>query len=141
MPFYLAWLCKKGQYTKKNFWLLTRFSNIFAPHIKNLETHFAILICFEFWPQDNVHSSASPHGSEGDPEYTFHCWLEHVWNSKKNARTSRTYFWYLWIFLSWPQAMMTPSGDQTVTKKFWLVVNSEIFKGIKNMFSLCGTFF
>ena len=39
------------------------------------------------------------------------------------------------------KAMMTPPGDQTVTKKFWLVVNSEIFKGIKNMFSMCGHFF
>ena len=36
---------------------------------------------------------------------------------------------------------MTPPGDQTVTKKFWLVVNSEIFKGIKNMFGLWGIFF
>ena len=24
-------------------------------------------------------------------------------NSKKNARTSQTYFWYLWGYLSWPQ--------------------------------------
>ena len=39
------------------------------------------------------------------------------------------------------KAMMTPPGDQTVTKKFWLVVNSEIFKGIKNMFNFCGHFF
>ena len=34
---------------------------------------------------------------------TEHCWLENVRNSKKNARTSQTYFWYLWVFLSWPQ--------------------------------------
>ena len=39
------------------------------------------------------------------------------------------------------KAMMTPPGDQTVTKNFWLVVNSEIFKSIKNMFGLCGHFF
>ena len=50
MPFYLAWLCKKGQCTKIFFWLLTHLSNNFAPYIKNLETYFAILICFEFWP-------------------------------------------------------------------------------------------
>ena len=50
MPFYLAWLCKKGQCTKKFFWLLTHLSDIFAPYIKNLEMYFAILICFEFWP-------------------------------------------------------------------------------------------
>ena len=50
MPFYLAWLCKKGQCTKNFFWLLTHLSHIFAPHIKNLETYFAILIYFEFWP-------------------------------------------------------------------------------------------
>ena len=37
--------------------------------------------------------------------------------------------------------MMTPPGDQSVTKKYWLVVNSEIFKGIKNMFSMCRHFF
>ena len=48
MPFSLAWLCKKGQCTI--FLLLTHLSNIFAPYIKNLETYFAILICFEFWP-------------------------------------------------------------------------------------------
>ena len=50
MPFYLAWLCKKGQCTKIFFLLLTHFSNLFAPYIKNLETYFAILLCFEFWP-------------------------------------------------------------------------------------------
>ena len=32
------------------FWLLSHLSNIFAQHIKNLETYFAMLICFEFWP-------------------------------------------------------------------------------------------
>ena len=32
------------------FSLLTHISNTFAPYIKNLETYFAILICFEFWP-------------------------------------------------------------------------------------------
>ena len=37
--------------------------------------------------------------------------------------------------------MMTPPGGQTVTKKFCLVVNSEIFKGIKNMFGLFRHFF
>ena len=31
---------------------------------------------------------------------------------------------------------MAPPGGQTVTKIFWLVVNSEILKGIKNMFGL-----
>ena len=50
MPFYLAWLCKKGQCTKIFFLLLTHLSNIFAPYIKNFETYFTILICFEFWP-------------------------------------------------------------------------------------------
>ena len=25
-------------------------SNIFAPFIKNLESYFVMLICFEFWP-------------------------------------------------------------------------------------------
>ena len=49
MPFYLAWLCKKGQCTKILFWLLTHLSNIFVPYIKNLETYFAMSICFEFW--------------------------------------------------------------------------------------------
>ena len=39
------------------------------------------------------------------------------------------------------KAMMTPPGDQTVTKEFCLVVNLEIFKAIKNMFGLCGHFF
>ena len=32
------------------FWLLTYWSNIFAPYIKNLVTYFEIMICFEFWP-------------------------------------------------------------------------------------------
>ena len=32
-----------------------------------------------------------------------HCWLEHVRNSYENAQTSQSYFWYLWVFLSWPQ--------------------------------------
>ena len=50
MPFHLAWLCKKGQYVKIFFWFLTHLSGIFPPYIKNLETYFAILICFEFWP-------------------------------------------------------------------------------------------
>ena len=49
-PFYLARLCKKGQCTKILFWLLIHLSNIFAPYIKNLETYFAMSICFEFWP-------------------------------------------------------------------------------------------
>ena len=50
MPFYLAWLCKKGQCTKNFFWLLTHLSIVFAPYIKNLEMYFAMSICFEFWP-------------------------------------------------------------------------------------------
>ena len=37
--------------------------------------------------------------------------------------------------------MMAPPGGQTVTKKFSLVVNSEILKGIKNMFGLFEHFF
>ena len=45
------------------------------------------------------------------------------------------------IFQFSAKAMMTPPGDQTVTKKFWLVVNSEVLEGIKNMFSLCEHFF
>ena len=49
-PFYLAWLCKKGQCTKILFWLITHLSNIFASYIKNLETYFTILIAFEFLP-------------------------------------------------------------------------------------------
>ena len=32
------------------FWLLTQLYDIFLPNIKNLETYFAILICFEVWP-------------------------------------------------------------------------------------------
>ena len=40
-------LQKRTMY-KKFFLLLTHLSNIFAPYIKNLETYFAILICFEF---------------------------------------------------------------------------------------------
>ena len=39
------------------------------------------------------------------------------------------------------KVMMAPPGGQTVTKKFWLVVNSEILKGIKNMFGLFEHFF
>ena len=38
------------------------------------------------------------------------------------------------------KVMMAPPGGQTVTKKFLLVVNSEILKGIKNMFGLCEHF-
>ena len=39
------------------------------------------------------------------------------------------------------KVMKAPPGGQTVTKNFWLVVNSEILKGIKNMFVLCLHFF
>ena len=48
-------LQKRTMYKIFFFWLFTHLSNIFAPHIKNLETYFAILICFEFWPLCKVH--------------------------------------------------------------------------------------
>ena len=38
------------------------------------------------------------------------------------------------------KVIFSPPGGQTVTKKFCLLVNSEILKGIKNMFCLCGDF-
>ena len=39
------------------------------------------------------------------------------------------------------KVMMVSPGGQTVTKTFWLVVNSEMLKGIKNIFWLCEQFF
>ena len=39
------------------------------------------------------------------------------------------------------KVMMAPPGGQTVTKKFLLVVNSEILKVIKNMVGLFKHFF
>ena len=74
MPFYLAWLCKKGQCTKNFFWLLTHFSNFFAPCIKNLETYFAMLICFEFWPLCRENTSSPM--EEATTMKTKECFIE-----------------------------------------------------------------
>ena len=57
---------------------------------------------------------------------TKHYWLEHVQN---------------WKFQLSAKVMMAPPGGQTITKNLWFVVNSEILKGVKNMFGLCGEFF
>ena len=40
MPFYLAWIYRKGQRTKFFFRFSTLLSNIFAPYIQKLETSY-----------------------------------------------------------------------------------------------------
>ena len=41
--FYLTWIYQKGHHTKNFFRVSTLFSNIFAPHIQNLETAYFFL--------------------------------------------------------------------------------------------------
>ena len=48
MPFYFAWIYRKGHSTKFFFRFSTLLSNVFAPYIQNLETCFAISVYFDF---------------------------------------------------------------------------------------------
>ena len=53
-----------------------------------------------------------------------HCWLEDVRNSRKNVRGSQIYFWYLWVFLSWPQVkiFLEVFGHQVVPPSLLLKI-------------------
>ena len=90
----MALFCKKGQCTKIYLWLLTHFFNIFAPYIKNLETYFAKLICFEFRPlcrsekstsEKNTHTSLN--AVELEASLTFYEVRKNPGNNKKNVLT------------------------------------------------------
>ena len=60
MPFYLAWIYRKGQRTKFFFRFSTLLSNIFAPYIQKLETSY-FFKDFKTFSQSVV--------------FTFSCWL------------------------------------------------------------------
>ena len=53
---------------------------------------------------------------------------------KGNERFFILFFFHFWFRLLFEKMIAVPPGSRTVSKKIWLVVNSEKFKGIKNMF-------